>query len=81
MAGQPRRMAGTTDDNGSTKLDEHRSRVPGATNIGSTFHSEETLVFVHAVTLDPGAWPRTITNNRYKVQPSRTSHHLHVRFI
>ena len=60
MAGQLRRMldynrwmAGTTNDNVSTKLDNHRSRVPGATDIASTFHSKETLV--HAVTLAPGA--------------------------
>ena len=57
-----------------TKLDEHRSRVPGSTDRGSTFHSEETLVLVHAVTLAPGAWPRTITNDKCEVQPSSTRH-------
>ena len=58
----------------TTKLDKHRLRVPGATDIGNTFHSEETLVLVHAVTLSPGAWPRTITNDICEVQPSITRH-------
>ena len=49
-----------------TKLDEHQSRVPGAT--------EETLVLVHAVTLAPGAWPRIITTDKCEVQPSSTRH-------
>ena len=60
-----------------TKLDEHRSRVPGATDRSSTFHYEETLVLVHAVTLAPDAWPRTITNDRGEVQPNRTRHTIY----
>ena len=56
-------MVGTIDDNCFTKLDEHRSRVPGATDRGITLHSEETLVLVHAVTLAP----LTITSDRYKI--------------
>ena len=42
---------------GNTKFDEHRSRVPDASDRGSTFHSEETLVLVYDVTLAPGTWP------------------------
>ena len=60
-----------------TKLDEHRSRVPDATDRGSTFHSEETLALVHAVTLAPGAWSRIITNDRCEVQPSSTYHTIY----
>ena len=50
-----RLMAEATNHNGSMKQDALRSRVPGATDRGSTFHSEETLVLVYAVTLAPGA--------------------------